>query len=363
MIAERKDDHVRLTVEQQRRLSGQNEFDDVRFVHHALAGIDRDDVSLATSFAGIDWQAPIYINAMTGGSVNTGVINRDLAIAARETGVAIATGSVSAFFKDPSSAETFSVMRREYPGGFIMGNVNLNATADQARKAVELLEANALQIHLNTIQETAMPEGDREFSHWQSRIEEIVTALDVPVIVKEVGFGLSRETIATLQKLGVHVADVGGRGGTNFAQVENDRRDVADFGYLNDWGLSTAACLLDAQDAGIPVLASGGVRNPLDVARSLALGASAVGASGGFLRSLMDGGVDALVKHINTWLDHLSAIMTALGARTPAELAHCDVLIKGELRDFCADRGIETGPLSRRSTRLAATEQTTGSAR
>ncbi|MET9830125.1 type 2 isopentenyl-diphosphate Delta-isomerase [Streptomyces sp. NPDC006385] len=361
MIAERKDDHVRLAVEQQRGHSGPSQFDEVSFVHHALAGIDRADVSLRTRFAGIEWPVPLYINAMTGGSARTGVINRDLAIAARETGVPIATGSMSAYFKDPSSADTFDVMRRENPDGFIMANVNANATVEQARRAVGLLRADALQIHLNTVQETVMPEGDRSFASWGPRIEDIAAGVDVPVIVKEVGFGLSRETVATLQKLGVAVADVGGRGGTNFARIENGRRAVADYAYLDDWGQSTPACLLDAQDSGIPLLASGGVRHPLDVARSLALGAVAVGGSGEFLRTLLDGGVPALVARITTWLDQVTALMTALGARTPAELARCDVLVHGGLRDFCADRGIDTRRTATRSGSPRTTHRTTAS--
>lgn len=354
MIADRKDDHVQLAAEQQRRHSGHNQFDDVGFVHHALSGIDRSEVSLATSVAGLEWQVPLYINAMTGGSVKTGVINRDLAIAARETGVPIATGSMSAYFADEAMAGTYSVMRRENPDGFIMANINATASVDNARRAVDLLRADALQIHLNTIQETVMPEGDRSFSSWGPQIEKIVAGVDVPVIVKEVGFGLSRETVLTLQKLGVPVADVAGNGGTNFARIENDRRDVADYTYLDGWGQSTPACLLDTQGAGIPVLASGGVRNPLDVVRGLALGAVAVGSSGGFLRTLLDGGVPALVARITSWLDQLAALMTALGARTPADLARCDVLILGSLRAFCADRGIETRQLATRSGSLGA---------
>ncbi|WAX82247.1 type 2 isopentenyl-diphosphate Delta-isomerase [Streptomyces sp. KMM 9044] len=360
MIAQRKDDHVRLAVEQQHEHSGRNQFDDVSFVHHALAGIDRPDVSLATAFAGISWQVPLYINAMTGGSVKTGIINRDLATAARETGVPLASGSMSAYFKDPSCADTFQVLRRENPDGFVMANVNATASVDQARRAVGLLEADALQIHINTAQETVMPEGDRSFSSWVPQIEKIAADVDVPVIVKEVGNGLSRQTVLTLRDLGVRVADLGGRGGTDFARIENGRREPADYAFMNGWGQSTAACLLDAQGVGIPVLASGGVRHPLDVARALALGASGVGASGGFLRTLLDGGVSALVSQISTWLDQFTGLMTMLGARTPADLTRSDLLVHRDLRSFCTDRGIDTRPLAQRSGSSSALHKTTG---
>ncbi|MER5933270.1 type 2 isopentenyl-diphosphate Delta-isomerase [Streptomyces sp. NPDC002054] len=363
MISQRKDDHVRLAVEQQHGHVGRNQFDEVSFVHHALAGIDRPDVSLATTFAGIAWQVPLYINAMTGGSTKTGEINRDLAIAAQETGVPIASGSMSAYFKDPSCADTFRVIREKNPDGFVLANINATASVEKAQRAVDLLQANALQIHINTAQETVMPEGDRSFSAWVPQIERIAAAVDVPVIVKEVGFGLSRESVLMLANLGVQVADLGGRGGTDFARIENGRRALGDYAFLEGWGQSTAACLLDAQGAGLPVLASGGVRNPLDVARALALGASGVGVSGGFLRTLMDDGVPALIAQISTWLDQLTALMTMLGARTPAELTHCDLLIHGSLRDFCTDRGIETGQYARRSGGFNTLTRMTGSTR
>ncbi|MEU9109472.1 Isopentenyl-diphosphate delta-isomerase (plasmid) [Streptomyces xanthophaeus] len=363
MSAQRKDDHVRLAIEQQDTRSGINQFDEVSFVHHALAGIDRPEVSLATTFAGISWQVPLYINAMTGGTAKTGAINRDLAIAARETGVAIASGSVHAYFKDPTCVDTFRVLRQENPNGFVMANVNATASVENARRAIDVLEANALQIHINTAQETAMPEGDRSFGSWISQIEKITSAVDVPVIVKEVGNGLSRETVLTLQQLGVRVADLGGKGGTDFARIENGRRALGDYAFLDNWGQSTAACLLDSRDAGLPLLASGGVRNPLDVARALALGASGVGASGVFLRTLLDGGVSALIAQLSNWLDQLAALQTMLGARTPADLARCDVLIQGTLRSFCADRGIETRHLAQRSSSIDALHETTGTTR
>lgn len=348
-IAQRKDDHVRLAVEQQRRLVAGNQFDEVTFVHHALAGLDRDQVSLRTSFAGITWPVPLYINAMTGGSPDTGRINASLAAAAHATGVPIASGSMSAYFKDPQCAGTFSVLRENNPGGFVMANINATASVDNARRAVDLLAADALQIHVNTVQETVMPEGDRSFASWVPQIAAIAAAVPVPVIVKEVGFGLSRQSVQQLADLGVAVADLGGRGGTDFAAIENGRRPLGDYAYLDGWGLSTAACLLDAAGAPLPVLASGGVRHPLDVARALALGAGAVGASGTFLRTLLDGGPDALITQITTWLDQLAALLTLLGAPSPAALTACDVLIGGRLREFCADRGIDTAALARRS--------------
>lgn len=349
MIGDRKDDHVRLAADQQRDPGEHNEFDDVAFIHHALAGIDRADVRLTTRFAGIEWPVPLYINAMTGGTAMTGAINRDLAIAARETGVAAATGSMSVYLADPGVADTYAVMRAENPDGFLMANVNATVSVDDARRAVDLLHADALQIHLNAIQEIVMPEGDRSFSAWAPRIEAIVAAVPVPVIVKEVGFGLSRQTLTRLRALGVQVADVGGRGGTNFARVENSRRQGGDYAFLDRWGQSTPACLLDAHGAGIPVLASGGVRNPLDAARALALGAGAVGASGVFLATLLDAGVEGLVEQITGWLEQLAMLLTVLGARTPAELSHCDVVVRGDLRSFCADRGIDTRGLATRS--------------
>lgn len=350
MIADRKDDHVRHAVEHRRAQSGGNDFDDIGFVHHALAGIDTADVTLGVEFAGKHWDTPLYVNAMTGGSVGTGEINRQLAIAARETGVPIASGSMSAFFRDPAAAPTYRVLRQENPHGFVMANVNANATPDQARSAIDLLEADALQIHLNAVQEVVMPEGDRAFADWPRRIEAIVAAVPVPVIVKEVGFGLSRQTVTWLRDAGVAVADVGGRGGTNFARIENDRRAAADFAFIEGWGQSTPSCLLDCAGlTGIDLAASGGIRSPLDIARALALGASATGVAGVFLETLVSHDTETLVRQIRTWTDQLRNILTVLGAHTPADLIGTDVLVSGEVASFCRLRGIDVASLAHRS--------------
>ncbi|KAB2347056.1 type 2 isopentenyl-diphosphate Delta-isomerase [Actinomadura rudentiformis] len=356
----RKDDHVRHAVDQQHRGPdagrssdhSASDFDSVNFVHHALAGIDRDSVELAVKTPAGMWQAPLYINGMTGGSAGTGKINGELAVAAREARIPIASGSMSAYLRDPSLAGTFRVLRDENPDGVVIANLNANATADQARRAVGLIEANALQIHLNALQEIVMPEGDRDFAAWPANIETIAAAVEVPVIVKEVGFGLSLDTVRRLRELGVAAADVGGRGGTNFARIENERRSRGDYAFLQSWGQSTPCCLLDTAGVeGIDIFASGGVRSALDVARALALGATTVGVAGRFLSVLMEQGTAALVEEIGDWLEALRRVMTVLGAATPGDLAGCDLLLTGQVAAFCQARGIDPAPYSTRSTR------------
>ena len=351
--SERKDQHVDLADAQQQERTVRNDFDDVRFMHHALAGVDRDRVDMATSFAGITWPVPLYVNGMTGGSTRTGEINRSLAIAARETGVAIATGSMSVALRDPDMIGTFRVMRDENPDGFVMANLSADATPDDAARVVDLLQANALQVHVNSVQETVMPEGSRGFSAWPDNIAAIADRLEVPVIVKEVGFGLSRPTLERLAGLGVAVADVSGSGGTDFARIENARRTENDYAFMAGWGQSAVCSLLDAGTAptgSIPELvASGGVRTPLDVARALALGAKAVGVSGVFLHAVLRGGEEALIARIRTWLEQLAQLLALVGASTPAELTRSDLLLRGEVREFCELRGIDAAAFSRRS--------------
>lgn len=349
MSADRKDDHVRLVAEQRAGGPRSNGFNDVGFVHHALAGIDADRVDLGVEVAGARWALPFYLNAMTGGSTATGLINRDLAIAARETGLAIASGSVSAALDDPALAPTFRVIRDENPDGFVFANVGVERSPDDARRAVALLEADALQVHLNAVQETVMPEGSRAFSSWPRSLEAIVEAAEVPVVVKEVGFGLSPRTLSRLRDLGVAYADVSGSGGTDFARVENARRAAGEYAFLAGWGQSTVECLLDAPADAPVLLASGGVRTPLNVVRALALGARAVGVSGAFLQVVLDDGAEGLVALVRSWTAQARALLALLGAASPGDLADTNLVVRGATAEYGRLRGIDLGALSRRS--------------
>lgn len=352
--ASRKDDHVRLAMEQGTGTSRSRHFDEVRFVHHPLDVCDVAAIDLHTSVGEKDFELPFYINGMTGGSEFTGTINRALAIAAAETGITMASGSMSAYFKDPSTAATFTVLREENPHGVLFANLSANATPDHAREAVDLLEADGLQIHINPVQELVMPEGDREFGHWPRHIEAIVDAVSVPVIVKEVGCGMAARTVRQLADLGVRYVDVAGNGGTDFAKIENSRRKNQGFTLLNGWGQSAVASLIDtrevARDAGVTLLASGGVRTPLDVVKALALGASAVGVAGGFLATVREHGPEELIDQINEWRAQTRSIMALLGTRTVRDLERTDMIMYGDVRDFAEARGIDITRLATRSS-------------
>jgi isopentenyl-diphosphate delta-isomerase len=352
----RKDDHVRLAL-QQHEQEPANAFDDVRFVHHALCGVSVSQVDMSTTVCSSRWELPFYINAMTGGSQRTGTINAALARAAQATGIAIASGSQHAALRDPELAATFTAIR-EQSQGFVFANVGPTVTPQQAVQAVAMLNANALQIHVNLAQEIVMPEGNRDFSGWPRRIREIIAASPVPVVVKEVGFGMSRRSVEQLAALGARTVDVSGRGGTDFAAIENSRRSAREYGYLDGWGQSTVMCLLDCCGFGasgggplgsVDILASGGVRNPLDVVTSLALGAKAVGVSGHFLRVLEDRGESGLVDEINAWSEQLRSLMALLGASTVADLQHTDLLLGGTTLEQATLLGVDAAALAHRS--------------
>lgn len=364
----RKDEHVRLAEELRelrdagvvRGVSPHGVWDDVRFMHHSFPGGSFDGVSLKTSVCGSDWAVPFYINAMTGGSEKTALINADLARAAAATGVAMATGSASPALKDPSLAHSFAVVRENAPDAFLFANVSPEMTVEQARDAVGFLDADALQVHVNPAQELVMPEGDRDFSGWLDRLSDIVDGVDVPVVVKEVGFGLSARSVAEVVARGVRTIDVSGRGGTNFIDIENRRREKQEYAYLSGWGQTAAECLLDLQGSPVmlprdvsegepvQVIASGGVSTPLDVVRALSLGASAVGVSGHFLHVMMTDGLDALIDEITEWIAQVRTLMTLLGAASVAELRQVDVLVTGTTAEFARLRGVDLAALAQR---------------
>ncbi|GAA1489803.1 type 2 isopentenyl-diphosphate Delta-isomerase [Brachybacterium sacelli] len=344
----RKDDHLRLAHDQQTAPVARTDFDDVQILHHALDGLDADRVRLDVEVLEWTWRAPVYINGMTGGTDRTARVNRALAIAARETGIPMASGSVGIALDDPSTAPGFRVIREENPDGFVMANLGIGRSAEEARRAVGLLEADALQVHLNAVQETVMPEGTRDFSSWPRALEAVVAAAPVPVLVKEVGFGLSRRTLTRLHDMGVQLADVSGVGGTDFARIEDARRPGEDYSFLAGHGQSAVCSLLDAPDPSPTLLASGGVRTPLDVVKALALGARAAGVAGAFLKPAYSGDAEEATAVIRGWLSQLTELLALFGADDPAALTRTDLLLRGRVREFCELTGLDAAGYARR---------------
>ncbi|EIZ4559803.1 type 2 isopentenyl-diphosphate Delta-isomerase [Staphylococcus pseudintermedius] len=335
---QRKNEHVRLALAQSDTL--QSDFDRIQFVHHAIPEMDVDEVTLLPNFKALHMSHVLYINSMTGGSEWTVKTNEQLAQVAKATQIPMAVGSMHAALKNPAVRHSYAVAREQYPEGQIWANVSADVTLEEAQAAIEMIHANALQIHVNAPQELVMPEGNRQFKHWLTRISEIIKGVEVPVIVKEVGFGMSYDTIQQLIDVGVSYVDISGHGGTNFISIENERRQFKDMGYLKDWGQSTVVSLLEARNLSsrVHVLASGGIRHPLDAIKALRLGAEAVGMSRPILKMLHEEGVEATIEYVEDFKTQMAYIMTLLNAKNITELRQAAIVFDPHLKNWIQQR-------------------------
>lgn len=336
----RKNEHVSLSENFYPK--GKSSLKDIQFVHHSFPRIDVKDVDLSTKLGELEFSLPFFINAMTGGSEWTGKLNQQLAILARETGLAMASGSISAGLKNSALADSYSIIRKENPKGLVFANLGAGHGAENAKRAIDLIQADAIQIHLNAPQEVVMPEGDREFSNWLENIDEILRKVQKPLIVKEVGFGMSRETVELLQEIGVQYIDISGKGGTNFAQIENFRRQEKKLDDLESWGQTTAVSLLEAMEVkkDSQIIASGGIRSAQDMIKSLALGASLVGVSSQFMHLVLKD-LDQAIEEVERWKLELERTMTLLGVRKIKDLKQTDLIIRGETAEWANLRNID----------------------
>jgi isopentenyl-diphosphate delta-isomerase len=324
LTRERKAEHIRINLEEDVAAKGVSSgFEHYRFVPRALPEIDLDDVSLGTDLFGHRLGAPLLISCMTGGVPEAGLINRALATVAQEAGFALGVGSGRVLLERPDVLPTFDV-RRYAPDALIFANLgavqlNHGVTADDCRRLVDLLRADALVLHVNALQEALQPEGDTDFGGLLLRIADLCSRLEFPVVVKEVGWGIAPDTVDALLRAGVAAVDVAGAGGTSWSEVERHRMDspvrarVA--AAFADWGVPTAEALVEAcriaPDA--LIFASGGVRSGIDAAKAIALGASLVGIAGPFLRAAAEG-VDAAVELAEEIVETLRTAMFCIGA-------------------------------------------------
>lgn len=285
---DRKAEHITLALEDRMQLSA-HFFDRYRFDHQGLPELDMSELDLTTSFLGYALRAPLLISCMTGGTGEASRINRNLAIAAEEAGIAIGVGSQRKAIEDPKQVESFQI-RAVAPGVPILANLgavqlNYGFGLDECRRAVEMIEADALVLHLNPLQEALQPEGQTNFSGLVEKIARIVEELEVPVVVKEIGCGLSLETARRMKSAGVEILDTAGLGGTSWARIEASRANDAELGEVfAGWGVSTPRSIRELRGlGGLTIIGSGGVRNGLDAAKAIAMGSDLVGMAQVFL--------------------------------------------------------------------------------
>ena len=327
---DRKAEHIRLALDAGNQ-AGRSFFDDYAFEHNALPEIALDDIDLSVEFLGKRIEAPLLVSCMTGGTEAAGEINRNLARAAEDRRIALGVGSQRKAIEDPLQAASFQVrdLAPSIPLLANLGAVQLNYGYGiaECRAAVEMIDADALAFHLNVLQEAIQPEGDTDFSGLLPKLGGIARQLEVPVIAKEIGCGISGDTARALAEQGIRIIDTAGLGGTSWARIEARRADDVEIGELFvDWGVPTPVSIQEvAAVPGVTVIGSGGIRSGLDAAKAIALGAHLVGTAYPLLKPATVS-AEAVIERVGRIVDELRIAMLCVGTRTIDELRRVDLL-------------------------------------
>ncbi|HMK54655.1 MAG TPA: type 2 isopentenyl-diphosphate Delta-isomerase [Methanobacteriaceae archaeon] len=349
MISDRKLEHLLLCLHSDVEYHKKTGFEDVELVHRALPEVNLKEIDISLKLLGKQMDAPLIITAITGGHPSSTEVNQKLGRAALKFGIGLGLGSQRAAIENPELAPTYTIARKEAPEALIMGNIG-TPQLKMAKEAAEMMELDALAVHLNPLQEAIQPEGDLDARGYLEQIKDAASAMSLPLVVKETGAGIRGEEAIQLEKAGVKALDVAGAGGTSWAAVETYRSQEKGMGELFwDWGIPTAACTVEAaQSVSLPIISSGGVRNGLQAAKAIALGASAVGIALPALKA-SNQGEKILDSYLERFLKELKVAMFLVGASNLKELQKTDLVIKGETREWLIERDFDTQKYARRS--------------
>jgi len=350
MTSERKLEHLMICancdVEYREKRTG---FEDIEMVHRALPEVDKEEIDISVDFFGKKMDAPLIISAITGGHHASIKINEKLARAAQKHNIGMGVGSQRAAVENKELIPTYSVVRENAPSAFVIGNIGA-PQIEYAQKAAQMIDADALAIHLNPLQEAIQPEGDIDARGYLDSIKETVKIVGMPVIAKETGAGISKIDAIALENAGVAAIDVAGSGGTSWAAVETYRAKDGYIGNLYwDWGIPTAVSTVEVCEAvNIPVISSGGIRSGLDAAKALALGADAVGIALPLLKEAYISH-EAVEAKIERFKESLKVAMFLVGASNIKELRKCDLVIGGKIGEWLRERGFNTAKYAQRT--------------
>jgi isopentenyl-diphosphate delta-isomerase len=356
-VKQRKIEHVNIALGQDISVAQSANWNDVQFVHQALPEVDLDEIDTSVSFLGHRLRYPLFISSMTGGHDDVTSINRNLARAAEHYGLALGVGSQRAGIVNPEVINSYAITREQAPKTFLIANIGAPQliaqphhapfTIEQVEHAITMIGANALAVHMNSLQEATQPEGDRRAVGEAAALKTLTEKVSVPVIAKETGAGVCREQALLLRSCGVAAIDVGGAGGSSMSAMEAERSKARGderthtIGMLfRDWGIATPVSIVEAKVAGLPLISTGGVRTGLDMARALALGATLVGIGFPFLKAASQS-YDAVCELLETIVAELKVAMQLSGAASIEQLQQTDIVVSGETRNWLSMRGFE----------------------
>jgi isopentenyl-diphosphate Delta-isomerase len=356
-VKQRKIEHVNVALGQNVSAPQQANWNDIHLVHHALPEVDFNAIDTSVNFLGRHLRYPIFISSLTGGHPDVTHINRNLARAAQEYGLALGVGSQRAALVNPELAASYAVTREHAPTAFLIANIGASQLIAQAhhtafahedvRQAIAMIQADALAVHLNSLQEATQPEGDHRTIGQTAALKDVTEYAGVPVLAKETGAGISREQAFVLRTCGVAAIDVGGAGGSSMPAIETARSlsrgdgRAASVGQLyRDWGIPTPIAVVEAGMAGLPLIATGGVRSGLDAARALTLGATLVGMGFPFLKAASES-YEIVCDLLETTITQLKVAMQLSGACNIQQLCETDAVVTGATREWLSLRGFE----------------------
>ena len=337
---QRKKDHLNICLENNVETQ-KTDFEDILLINDSLPELNLREIDTTTKFLGKKLNLPLIIAAMTGGTEEARQINRDLAEIAEKRGIGFSLGSQRAMIEKPELKETYYV-RDVAPKVLLFGNIGISQlkrfNTKQIENALEYVEADALCVHINPAQELFQKEGNFDFKGSITSLEKLCKEINYPVIAKEVGFGISREVSLKLKEVGVKAIDVGGFGGTNWIMIDGLLSE-RDFSSFVDWGIPTSISVLEAK-VGLPIIATGGIRSGLDIAKSIILGADMCGIALPFLRILKKQGKKGVENFIDKIQEELKIAMTLTGSKNMENLKKTKYVLTGKVKDWVEQRNL-----------------------